>query len=186
MIKKLREFYTAKELIEVYPTPHDHVIYGRGHGIRVNVTIQLAKDMAYQAEAKSVADLSCGNGAIAKALNADKTIFGDYAEGYEYSGPLEVNLKKIENVDLYICSESLEHVEDPSSVLKLIRQKSKTLVLTTPIDAWHDINEEHYWAWGKQDVEMLLRNAGWTPDVFVMLDTTVFGEPYIYGMWGCK
>ena len=136
MIKQLREFYTAKELIEVYPTPHDHVIYGRGHGIRVNVTIQLAKDMAYQAEAKSVADLSCGNGAIAKALNADKTILGDYAEGYEYSGPLEVNLKKIENVDLYICSESLEHVEDPSSVLKLIRSKSQTLVLSNPIDAW--------------------------------------------------
>jgi len=186
VIKQLREFYTAKELIEVYPTPHDHVIYGRGHGIRVNVTIQLAKDMAYQAEAKSVADLSCGNGAIAKALNADKTILGDYAEGYEYSGPLEVNLKKIENVDLYICSESLEHVEDPSSVLKLIRSKSQTLVLSTPIDAWYDTNEEHYWAWGKQDVEMLLRNAGWTPDVFVMLDTTVFGEPYIYAMWGCK
>jgi 2-polyprenyl-3-methyl-5-hydroxy-6-metoxy-1,4-benzoquinol methylase len=186
VIKQLREFYTAKELIEVYPTPHDHVIYGRGHGIRVNVTIQLAKDMAYQAEAKSVADLSCGNGAIAKALNADKTILGDYAEGYEYSGPLEVNLKKIENVDLYICSESLEHVEDPSSVLKLIRSKSQTLVLSTPIDAWYDTNEEHYWAWGKQDVEMLLRSAGWTPDVFVMLDTTVFGEPYIYGMWGCK
>lgn len=186
MIKKLREFYTAKELAEIYTTPHDHAIYGRGHGIRVNMTIQLAKDMAYQAEAKSVADLSCGNGAIAKALDVEKTILGDYAEGYEYSGLLEVNIKKIENVDLYICSESIEHVEDPGSVLTLIRSKSQTLVLSTPIDAWDDTNEEHYWAWGKQDVEMLLKNAGWTPDVFVMLDTTVFGEPYIYGMWGCK
>jgi len=186
VIKKLREFYTAEELAEIYATPHDHVIYGRGHGIRVNMTIQLAKDMAYQAEAKSVADLSCGNGAIAKALDVEKTILGDYAEGYEYSGPLEVNLKNIENVDLYICSESIEHVEDPSSVLKLIRSKSQTLILSTPIDAWYDTNDEHYWAWGKQDVEMLLKNAGWTPDVFVMLDTTVFDEPYIYGMWGCK
>ena len=186
MIKKLREFYTAKELAEIYATPHDHAIYGRGHGIRVNMTIQLAKDMAYQAEAKSVADLSCGNGAIAKALDIEKTILGDYAEGYEYSGPLEINLEKIGNVDLYICSESIEHVEDPGSVLNSIRSKSKTLVLSTPIDAWYDTNDEHYWAWGKQDVEMLLKNAGWTPDVFVMLDTTVFGEPYIYGMWGCK
>ena len=186
MIKKLREFYTQHELSEIYATPHDHAIYGRGHGIRVNMTIQLAKDMAYQAEAKSVADLSCGNGAIAKALNVEKTILGDYAKGYEYSGPLEVSLKKIENVDLYICSESIEHVEDPSSVLKLIRSKSQTLILSTPIDAWGDTNDEHYWAWGKQDVEMLLKNAGWTPDVFVMLDTTVFDEPYIYGMWGCK
>jgi 2-polyprenyl-3-methyl-5-hydroxy-6-metoxy-1,4-benzoquinol methylase len=186
VIKKLREFYTAKELAEIYTTPHDHAIYGRGHGIRVNMTIQLAKDMAYQAEAKSVADLSCGNGAIAKALDVEEIILGDYAEGYEYSGLLEVNLKKIENVDLYICSESIEHVEDPGLVLGSIRDKSQTLVLSTPIDAWYDNNDEHYWAWGKQDVEMLLKNAGWTPDVFVMLDTTVFGEPYIYGMWGCK
>ena len=142
--------------------------------------------MAYQAEAKSVADLSCGNGAIAKALNIEKTILGDYAEGYQYSGSLEVNLKKIENVDLYICSESIEHVEDPGLVLSSIRGKSQTLVLSTPIDAWHDTNEEHYWAWSRKYVEMLLKNVGWTPDVFVMLDTTVFGEPYIYGMWGCK
>jgi 2-polyprenyl-3-methyl-5-hydroxy-6-metoxy-1,4-benzoquinol methylase len=186
VIKKLREFHTAKELAEIYATPHDHAIYGRGHGIRVNTTIQLAKDMAYQAKAKSVADLSCGNGAIAKALGIEKMILGDFAKGYEYSGPLEANLRKIDNVDLYICSESIEHVEDPSSVLNLIRKKSQTLVLSTPIDAWYDTNEEHYWAWNRSDVETLLKNAGWTPDVFIMLDTTVFGEPYIYGMWGCK
>jgi 2-polyprenyl-3-methyl-5-hydroxy-6-metoxy-1,4-benzoquinol methylase len=186
MIKQLRKFHTAEELATIYPEPHDHAIYGRGHSIRVNTTIQLAKDMAYQVNAKSVADLSCGNGAIAKALNIDATILGDYANGYQYSGPLENNISKIDDVDLYICSESIEHVEDPGSVLKSIRQKSKALVLSTPIDAWYDTNEEHYWAWNRQDVETLLKNAGWSPDVFIMLDTTVFGEPYIYGMWGCK
>lgn len=186
MIKKLREFYTANELAELYPQPHDHAIYGRGHGIRVNTTIQLAKDMAYQVGASSVADLSCGNGEIAEALNIGTTILGDYAKGYQYSGPLEKNISRIQEVDLYICSESIEHVEDPSSVLNSIRKKSKALVLSTPIDAWYDTNEEHYWAWNRQDVETLMMNAGWTPDVFIMLDTTVFGEPYIYGMWGCK
>lgn len=186
MIKKLRDFHTAKELAKIYATPHDHKIYGRGHGIRVDTTIQIAKDMAYQANAKSVADLSCGNAEIAKALNIEKIILGDYAQGYEYSGPLEVNLKKIDNVDLYICSESIEHVEDPGYVLSLMRSKSQTLVLSTPIECWHDTNEEHYWAWDRQDVETLLKNAGWNPNVFIMLDTTLFGEPYIYGMWGCK
>ena len=170
MIKKLREFHTAQELAKIYPEPHDHAIYGRGHGIRVNTTIQLAKDMAYQVNAKSVADLSCGNGAIAKALNIGTTILGDYAKGYQYSGPLEKNISKIDNVDLYICSESIEHVEDPSSVLNSIRKKSKALVLSTPIDAWYDINEEHYWAWNREDIESLMKNAGWIPDVFIMLD----------------
>ena len=186
MIKKLREFHADEELAKIYATPHDHKIFGRGHEIRVNTTIQIAKDMAYQVNAKSVADLSCGNGAIAKALNIGTTILGDYAKGYQYSGPLEKNISKIDNVDLYICSESIEHVEDPSSVLNSIRKKSKALVLSTPIDAWYDTNEEHYWAWNREDIESLMKNAGWTPDVFIMLDTTVFGEPYIYGMWGCK
>lgn len=186
MIKKLREFHADEELAKIYAKPHDHKIFGRGHAIRVNTTIQLANDMAHQADAKSVADLSCGNAVIAKALNIEKMILGDYAHGYEYSGPLEVNLEKIDNVDLYICSESIEHVEDPGFVLDSIRSKSKTLVLSTPIDSWYDDNPEHYWAWGRQDVETLLKNAGWSPDVFIMLDTTVFGEPYIYGMWGCK
>ena len=186
MIKKLREFHADEELAKIYATPHDHKIFGRGHEIRVNTTIQIAKDMAYQVNAKSVADLSCGNAAIAKALNIEKIILGDYAHGYEYSGPLEVNLKNIENVDMYLCSESIEHVEEPGSVLGLIRNKSQALVLSTPIDAWEDTNEEHYWAWGRQDVETLLKNAGWSPDVFIMLDTTVFDEPYIYGIWGCK
>ena len=186
MIKKLREFHADEELARIYASPHDHKIFGRGHAIRVNTTIQLANDMAYQVNAKSVADLSCGNAAIAKALNIEKMILGDYAQGYEYSGPLEINLKNIENVDLYICSESIEHVEDPGFVLDSIRSKSKTLVLSTPIDCWDDGNPEHYWAWGRQDVETLLNNAGWSPDIFIMLDTIVFGEPYIYGIWGCK
>lgn len=186
MIKKLQEFYEPEKLAKIYPEPHNHVIYGRGHGMRVNSTIELAKDMAFQVGALSVADLSCGNGAIAKALNIKTTILGDYAKGYEYSGPLEINLLNIQDVDLYICSESIEHVENPSLVLDLIRKKSKTLVLSTPIDAWHDTNDEHYWAWNRQDIEELMKNAGWTPDIFIMLDTTVFGEPYIYGIWGCK
>lgn len=186
MIKKLREFHSDAVLAKIYSEPHNHEIYGRGHGIRVNTTVQLAKDMAYQTNAQSVADLSCGNGAIAKALNISTTILGDFASGYQYVGPLEKNILNIDNVDLYICSESIEHVEDPGLVLNLIRKKSKTLVLSTPIDAWQDSNAEHYWAWSREDVETLMKSAGWTPDIFIMLDTTLFNEPYIYGMWGCR
>lgn len=186
MIKQLRPFHPIEKLQEIYRTPHDHSIYGRGHGVRVNTTIQIAKDMAYQVGARSVADLSCGNAAIARALEMERTILGDFANGYEYSGPLEQNILHIENVDLYICSESLEHVEEPQLVLSLAREKSKALVLSTPLDSWFDTNEEHYWAWNRNGVETLLKNADWTPDIFAMLDTTVFGEPYIYGIWGCK
>lgn len=186
MIAQLRNFHTDEELALIYSKPHDHKIYGRGHGIRVGITIEIAKDIAYQVKASSVADLSCGNGAIANALNLENTILGDYAPGYEHVGKLENNLQHIPNIDLYICSESIEHVEKPFSVLSMIKEKSRSLVLSTPIDAWGDTNEEHYWAWSRSDVEGMLRETGWKPNIFTLLDTTMFGEPYIYGIWGCK
>lgn len=186
MIKQLREFHDEQTLKQIYAKPHDHAIYGRGHGIRVETTKALAKDMASMFRCKSVADLSCGNGAIAKSLGIQEVILGDFAPKYQYVGPLEENLPKIKNVDMYVCSETLEHLEDPLGALKMIREKSCVLVLSTPIENWNDTNAEHYWSWDRDGIESLLSQSGWTPNIFAYLDTTVFGEPYIYGMWGCK
>lgn len=186
MIKKLREFHSPERLAEIYSKPHDHRIYGRGHNLRVETTKIIAKDIAWQVRAKSVADLSCGNGDIAKSLNLGTTILGDFAPTYEYSGPIEENIEKITNVDIYICSETLEHLEEPSKMLSRIREKSKSLVLTTPIENWEDTNEEHYWAWNKNMIEFMLEKHGFSVEVFIPVDSTLFGEPYIYGIWGCK
>jgi len=172
-------------LAKLYAVPHDHSRFGRGHGVRVDVTQNILKDMAREVNAQSGADLSCGNGAILNVLNIKKYL-GDYAPRYEYTGPLEKTIHEIPKVDIYVCSETLEHLDDPGYALKLIREKSKSLVLSTPIEKWEDTNEEHYWAYDREGVETLMKEAGWTPNVFLFLDTTVFGEPYKYGIWGCK
>lgn len=185
MIKRLRPKHSQEFLDKLYSEPHDHWLYGRGHGLRVQTTQIIAKDMAREVFAVSVADLSCGNGEIAKALNL-LTFLGDYAPGYKINGPLEETLDKIPEVSLYICSETLEHLDDPQEVLKKIRTKAKSLVLTTPINAWNDENKEHYWAWDREGIEELLTKAGWEANVFAMLDSTVFNETYTYGIWGCK
>ena len=142
MIKRLRPKHSQEFLDELYPKPHDHGLYGRGHGLRVEITQTIAKDMAREVQATVVADLSCGNAAIAKYLDLP-TILGDYAEGYEYTGPLEENLPKMPSVSLYICSETLEHLDDPITALRQMREKAEGLVLTTPINAWEDTNKEH-------------------------------------------
>lgn len=186
MIKRLRPKWSDEELGKIYSTPHDHFRFGRGHDVRVKVTCEILKDMAFQVKAQSGADLSCGNGAILNSINLNKKYFGDYASGYEYTGALEHTILQIPNVDIYVCSETLEHLDDPGYGLKLIREKSKTLVLSTPIEKWDDNNDEHYWAYDREGVEQLMKEAGWTPNIFLFLDTTVFGEPYKYGIWGCK
>jgi phosphoserine aminotransferase len=89
-------------------------------------------------------------------------------------------------VSLFICSETLEHLDDPVTALQHMREKAEGLILTTPINAWEDTNKEHYWAWDRGGVEELLTKAGWESNVFVMLDSTVFNETYTYGIWGCK
>lgn len=185
MIKRLRPKWSDEDLKKIYETPHDHFRFGRGHSLRVEVTQNILKDMASLTNASSGADLSCGNGAILDILNITK-YFGDYAPKYQYHGPLEETIHKIPNVDIYVCSETLEHLDDPGYALKLIREKSKSLVLSTPIENWGDTNGEHYWSYDREGVEELLKESGWTPNVFLFLDTTVFGESYKYGIWGCK
>jgi len=185
MIKRLRPRWSDEELARIYAKPHNHSIYGRGHGVRVEVTQNILKDMAREVNARTSADLSCGNGAILNILNIEKHL-GDFAPGYNYTGPLEKTIHEIPNVDIYVCSETLEHLDEPEYALHLIRQKSKSLVLSTPIEQWNDTNEEHYWAYDRQGVEELLLGSGWKPDVFLFLDTQVFGEPYKYGIWGCR
>ena len=43
VIKRLRPLPSPERLAELYATPHDHRLYGRGHGERVDATIELAR-----------------------------------------------------------------------------------------------------------------------------------------------
>ncbi len=182
MIKRLRPTYTPEQLAQVYARPHNHTQW-KDHRIRVETTIATAR---WFEDAQSVADLSCGDATIVKALGLPTQFLGDYAPGYEFTGPLEETINHIPDVDLYICSETLEHVDNPGLVLSKIRKKAKYLVLSTPNGEDNDANPEHYWGWDNAGIEYLLQNAGFEPVVYQELN---FSEPqfiYNYQIWGCK
>lgn len=157
-----------------------------GHHLRVEVSKVLTKVYADKYGWHSVGDLSCGNGEIARSLLGRRVVLGDFAPGYAITGPLEQTLPAMPAVDGYICSETLEHVDEPALVLRLVRAKTDTLILSTPLEAWDDINTEHYWAWDRAGVESVLASAGWLPEAFASVDSRVFGEPYLYGIWVCR
>lgn len=180
MIKRLRPKWSDEELKQIYAAPHNHFIYGRGHGERVDKTIELVKE---HITVNSVADLSCGNGHIAKSIGAETVILGDFAPGYPIEGPIEETIDLIPTVDAFVLSETLEHLDDPAFILNKINEKALALILTTPIDNWDDSNGEHYWSWDQEGVESLLDDTGWRVFAFDYVDSREYGEPYKYGIW---
>lgn len=183
--QRLRPAHSPAELQGLYRTPHDHRRWP-DHHLRVDVTVQVARWMAGDGVG-SAADLSCGNGAILDAVPAQWKYFGDLAPGHEFHGPIEKTLAELpHDVDLFVCSETLEHVDDPDAVLAGIRGRARQLVLSTPVDAWDDTNPEHYWAWSREDVENMLTGAGWRLHLYTAVDFRPMGLPYCFGIWGVR
>lgn len=190
---RLRPKYSDEELAKIYATPHDATRW-RDHLVRVETTVAAAswlldsEDNGYKT---SIADLSCGN-ALIPTLIRDRyapyasLYLGDFAPKYSFTGPVEKTIDQIPYVDMFIFSETIEHVDDPDTVLRQIRAKSKTLVLTTP-DGETDpnLNPEHYWGWDSEAMKYMLLNAGWNPET---LTTLAFNDPeyiYTYQIWTC-
>lgn len=189
---RLRKAHSAALLAEMYAKPHDHRIYGRGHHERVESTIALALSTIEPRERRVVADLSCGNGEIARRLEPEVMYLGDIAvlpaeldgpQTVKCHGPVEDTVHDLPMVDVFVCSETIEHLDDPGKVLALARSKADWLVLSTPLECWDDSNAEHYWSWDREGVEDLLKRCGWAPRTFDSVDSREWGEPYLFGIW---
>jgi hypothetical protein len=177
---RLRAAYSPAELAELYPTPHNHLRWP-DHILRVNLTIQVAH---FLYSGGPVADLSCGDAAIANAVAGSPTFLGDLAPGYRLQGPLEKTIEEIPNVHLYICCETLEHLNDPDAALRAIREKTERLVLSTPIGEETGHNPEHYWGWDEMEVGRMLGAAGFMPVVESGVSVPAYGVAY--QIWGCR
>lgn len=167
MIKRLRPKWSDEELAEIYANQYNHEKW-KDHVDRVRQTVMFALiKMPRDDSINTVADLSAGDGAIINALPYDNKILGDFYPAFKYCGKIEDTVEQIDPVDLFILSETLEHLDNPGDVLKQIRKKTKYLLLSTPQNNWDDENPEHYWAWDKEGVEELLKEADFEPIAFM-------------------
>jgi len=179
---RLRPAHSPQALADIYRVPHQHAGW-IDHRMRVSFSAMLAK--AILKDVETGADLSCGDGALLGAIPLQTRIFGDFAPGWPITGPVEATIEQIPDVDLFVCAETLEHLDDPDLVLKKIRAKTSRLLLSTPIEAWEDSNPEHYWAWDRAEVDGMLAEAGFTVSVFLALDLRPAQGDYCFGIWAC-
>lgn len=167
----------------MYPVAYDHTRWP-DHIDRVQRTIEFAARAFPVAE--SVSDLSCGGRAIPEALarrwNADCTL-GDLVPGCEYTGRIEQTITQIPATDVYVCSETLEHIDNPDWLLEQIRAKANRLILSTPCDETIT-NLEHYWRWGAADIAGMLEQAGWQAVAFEFLDFPALDVRY--QLWAAR
>jgi hypothetical protein len=182
-MRRLRPAWSPAQLQQIYRTPHDHTRWP-DHIERVEATIALARKLGPMG---SGADLSCGSGAVLAAMDLHERHLGDLAAGYQYTGPIERTITEIPDVDVFVNTETLEHLNDPPTVLAAIRAKAAHLVLSTPVDNWNDRNLEHYWAWSATEVERMLADAGFEVIDAEVLDFRARGPQfYAFGIWTCR
>ncbi len=165
-----------------YTTPGDYRDWHPAHEVRAALTVALAAPFVQPGSV--VADLSCGNGLIASAL-AEKAgttpILGDVAPGWPITGDLVDTIENVGPVDVFVLTETLEHLPDPAAVLAGIQ--ADVLVLSTPVEAWDDREPQHLWAWDRQWISVLATAVGWSESRYVEFDGTVIGDWYRYGIW---
>lgn len=183
-----RPFWTDQQISEIYAGPHDWRVLGDGHKARIETTTDIARRIMIHPNV--VADLSCGVGDVATSLGARRVILGDIAPGFPIQGPIEETIDQlVSRVDVFICAETLEHLQDPDMVLAKIRKVATALVCSVPISERpeDDGNGEHYWAFDRAGAEEMLVAASWAPTIYEQV-TAWPGTPnptYECGIWGC-
>ena len=180
MRQRLRLAYQDDALKQIYQIPHNHSHFP-DHIVRVNISIDLLNEFGTY---ESIADLSAGDATIIKSLESDEKYIGDFAPGYEITGAIENTINQIPKVDLFICSETLEHLDNPDAVLAAIREKTNYLFVSTPNGESNKDNPEHYWGWDSEDMKEMLIKAGFEPQIFHLLKFDNYD--YDYQMWVCK
>lgn len=141
------------------------------HRKRVEWTIEHGVRFTRYLHACAITDLSCGDAVIPLALWAEVTqpdcppYLGTLVDRDDVNlnvvGPIEETIRLAPPTDLFVCTETIEHLEDPDTVLREIRRVAFGLLLTTPVAEDSAIeNWEHLWSWDEDDVRDMLDRAG--------------------------
>ena len=168
-------------------TPHPHLANCPDFWVYWGIQIEFGKGIG---KVESIADLSAGDARITRALarhSLVEPILGDIAPGYSIQGDLHHTVHYIPHVELFVCTNTLEHLEDPDADVAQIREKADKLFTSASLEEVSDEEGDHYWEWDRTGVEELLTKVGWEISAYCELDMTPFWYPHSkFGMWACR
>lgn len=169
-------------LAELYGGMYDHTKWDE-HRTRVQwTTRQLQHFIDLRTDITRVVDLSCGDGAILNGLNVPNKIYGDMVQADHLTiaaMPAEISVRYMQG-DLLICSETIEHLDDPDQFLRDAQENFKYIAITTPLgETDPEKNYEHYWGWDLLDINKMLRVTQWYP----LMEATLPLDYYTYQFW---
>lgn len=188
--ERCRPKYSDSELWKIYSHPWEMQDDWADHKLRIEKTTTVAQNiLATDPSIRTASDLSCGDGLWSRIFDWLDWTLGDYAPRYEICGPIEYTIDTIDPVDIFFCCETIEHLDDPDSVLKQIRRKTRWLVLSTPKSYQWDENPEHYWAFDNEAVLEMLLKAGFVKEEYQ--EANGWGlydrvNGYAFQIWGVK
>lgn len=190
-----------------YPHGYRHDVWP-DHVERVAASVEMIR--SYRRQIRSAADLSCGDAAILRGcadflddvwlgdLNGVPSDVGELSDWRRAhramgvhglpGGPLPDTLIGLDRpVDLFVLSETLEHMADPDDLLLQLTAFTRYLFLSTPVDEpVGSGNLEHYWGWGPEDIHDLFRSTGWHPlerKLLTPVSTLHLPDAYTYQLW---
>lgn len=169
---------TPAEYRANYAVRYDHTRWA-DHRDRVAHTLSIAREVVERNHYRRAGDLSAGDRAIVTGLGLTDCVASDWTDGTDIMDMIT----RIEPVDIYICTETIEHLEAPWTLLERIAEKTKCLILSTPMDEGQAVgNWEHYWSFTVEDVFTLLHQSGF-PRMTVDIIHPNGGGPYIHQIW---
>lgn len=174
-------------MLAYYSKKYDHTQWDE-HRVRVERTTEIAQRLIDEHGLRTVADLSCGDGAIINSLTGrngvediELRLRHDITDG----DAIEVTTMVMGQVDLFICSETIEHLEAPWTVLEQIARKTRWLVLSTPLnEVFPSGNWEHYWSFTDIDIETILTQSGFMTETLTTVSQP--GWNYAYQIWTAR
>lgn len=184
-MRKLRRFYGLEELRQVYGHPYQPHLHAE-HTQRLEYTAMVADALINNHGIQTAADLSAGDRTLVHRLGGearfDRVVTHDLSDD---GRDIFVALLELEPVDLFLLTETVEHLEAPWDLLEQVWWKTRWLLLTCPLTEPPGTgNWEHYWSFDLVDLRAMLEQAGY---VDLEVDTLSGSNwTYTYQIWTAR
>lgn len=152
--------------------PHAEQAIHRG---RFDAAEALVREAVGALSLHSIVDLGAGDGGMLQRLRG-LSEYGVRAWGYDLMPEnvayaqltrkvdvfdVDFLTEKIEWADLVICTEVLEHLEDPHALVDKIARNTRVLVASSPAaETEEDHDPAHAWCWDMNGYAGMIQNAG--------------------------